>query len=140
MQSNSEENSDITEYYFVSCDADVMAVVMASHIFSKRLGFKNIAVNEITTSVSELATNIIKYASNGTVYLSEISLGYKKGIEIKVKDNGPGIADIEIAMQDHESSSGTLGLGLPGVKRMMEIFNIESSPETGTQIIVSKFL
>jgi serine/threonine-protein kinase RsbT len=63
-----------------------------------------------------------------------------KGIEIEVSDHGPGIADVEGAMNDHFSSGGTLGLGLPGVKRMMDEFSLESSPGQGTRVTARKWI
>ena len=64
----------------------------------------------------------------------------KRGVEIEVVDTGPGIADCEAAMDDHYSSGGTLGLGLPGVRRMMDEFSLESTPGEGTRVTVRKWL
>ncbi len=90
------------------------------------------------TTVSELARNILKYAGRGTIRLSCYGELGTEGIEIQAEDRGPGIADVEAAMRDHYSTSGTLGLGLPGVRRMMDSFTIDSAPGRGTRVTVRK--
>jgi serine/threonine-protein kinase RsbT len=64
----------------------------------------------------------------------------KKGLEVQVEDKGTGIADVEVAMADHFSSSGTLGLGLPGVRRLMDEFEVDSSPGLGTRVTIRKWV
>lgn len=91
---------------------------------------------KMLTSASELARNILKYAISGTLSVKEEISGNKRGIEIIAHDRGPGIANIDEAMKDHYSSSGTLGLGLPGVKRLMDEFHIESKLDQGTRVRV----
>ncbi|MBM5573304.1 ATP-binding protein [Deefgea sp. CFH1-16] len=92
---------------------------------------------QIATCISELAMNIIKYAKYGELY---IHYHNNRSIEIIAEDHGPGIANIEQAMQDHFSSKGTLGLGLPGVKRMVDEFEIQSTINHGTKIRVKKWI
>jgi serine/threonine-protein kinase RsbT len=99
------------------------AVMRASHL-ARSLGMDEIEIGQIATSTSELARNILKYARLGTITLQLLD----GGIEIVAEDRGPGIRCIEDAMKDHYSEGGTLGLGLPGVRRMMDRFEIESSP------------
>ena len=94
----------------------------------------------IKTVASELAYNILKYAKQGTVQVRRVQLNHQKGVEIKASDHGPGIKDIEMAMEDHYSSGKTLGLGLPGVKRLMDDFEIESELGKGTTVIARKWL
>jgi serine/threonine-protein kinase RsbT len=94
----------------------------------------------IATAVSELVRNIIKYAGSGEIRLRRVKKMGARGIEIEALDNGPGIADCEAAMQDHYSSSGTLGLGLPAVKRMMDDFSLESTPGEGTRVTARKWI
>ena len=94
----------------------------------------------ISTAVSELARNIVTYASKGCIFLSTIEQDFKKGIEVVADDSGPGIQDLEKAMLDNFSSRGTLGVGLPGTKRLMDDFQISSSSAKGTRITVRKWL
>ena len=94
----------------------------------------------IATAVSELVRNILKYAGSGEIRLRRVKEKAGRGVEIEAVDHGPGISDCEAAMQDHFSSSGTLGLGLPGVKRMMDEFSLESAPGEGTRVTARKWI
>lgn len=93
----------------------------------------------IATAVSELARNIVKYAGKGEIIIAPVQKGYRVGIEIIAQDRGPGMLNVEQAMTDHFSSGGTLGLGLPGVKRMMDEFEINSVLEQGTRVAIKKW-
>ena len=112
-----------------------LAVFMAQDI-ARQAGLRPIKIAALATAVSELTTNIIKYAGNGLITVQVIEKRYRKGVEILVTDRGPGIADVELAMQDHVSTSGTLGLGLPGTKRMVDEFELTSQLGEGTQVRV----
>lgn len=112
-----------------------LAVFMVQDV-AKKAGLRPIKIAALGTAISELTTNIIKYAGNGLVTVQVIERRYRKGIEILVTDRGPGIADVELAMQDHVSTSGTLGLGLPGTKRMVDEFELTSELGQGTQVKV----
>ena len=94
----------------------------------------------IATAVSELARNILKYAVSGEIRLRQVDGPSGRGIEIEAVDRGPGIEDPEAAMRDHFSSGGTLGLGLPGVRRMMDEFSLESTPGEGTRVTAVKWM
>ena len=93
----------------------------------------------IATAVSELARNILKYASAGEIRLRQVEGPSGRGVEIETVDRGPGIEDVEAAMRDHFSSGGTLGLGLPGVRRMMDELSLESTPGEGTCVTAVKW-
>lgn len=94
----------------------------------------------VMTAASELGRNILKYAGTGNLVLAPLVSDRKKGIEIIAMDHGPGIENVERALQDSYSSGGTLGLGLPGVKRMMDEFNLDTTPERGTTVTIRKWL
>ncbi|MCE1248117.1 MAG: anti-sigma regulatory factor [Firmicutes bacterium] len=103
-------------------------------------GFGNTEQVLISTAVSELATNIIRYAGKGEIYLTVIKTQQKSGIVIEAIDNGPGIQDIGLALQDHFTTTrGSLGLGLSSVRRIMDEFEIESSQGMGTRIVARKW-
>ncbi len=121
-------------------EADQASSVLAAQKVAAEIGFGTSAIATIMTTVSELVRNILKYAGTGYVRLDPAQRNHTKGLRITVRDKGPGIADVEKAMADHFSSSGTLGLGLPGVKRMMDEFEIDSEPGQGTQVVVTKWL
>jgi serine/threonine-protein kinase RsbT len=120
-------------------EADVTRAMLEARMFAKNLGFTEIDTQMIATAVSELARNIIKYADKGEIIIDQIEKGYQKGVIIIARDQGPGIADIEQAVSDNYSSSGTLGLGLPGVKRMMDDFEIQSIEGQETMVRISKW-
>ena len=92
----------------------------------------------IATIVSELGTNIVKYAGRGFIGLQRLDAAGAVDIEIVAEDSGPGIVDIQQAMADHFSTGGSLGLGLPGVRRMADEFTIASQPRQGTRIVARK--
>ena len=106
---------------------------------AEQCGFPEVGRQMIATAVSELAHNILKYARRGVIHLSKVSEHGRAGIEIVAEDGGPGIVDVERALQDSYSSGDTLGLGLPGVKRMMDEFEITSTPGQGTRVKVRKW-
>jgi anti-sigma regulatory factor (Ser/Thr protein kinase) len=116
------------------------SVIEASRI-AREIGFSATEAQAISTAASELTRNILKYAGSGQLSIKEIGANDgRRGIEVTASDRGPGIADVDAAMSDHFSSSGTLGLGLPGVKRMMDEFEIESEPGRGTRVVIRKFI
>ncbi len=123
----------------IATDFDVTRASMQARRCGLAQGFDTIAAAMLVTTVSELGTNILKYAARGEIIIQPIERTGKKGLLIRAIDQGPGITDIELAMKDHHSTGGTLGLGLPGVKRMMDEFEIKSAPNQGTSITVKKW-
>jgi serine/threonine-protein kinase RsbT len=124
----------------IRAETDASRAALEATQYSRAAGFDETPSRLIATAVSELARNILKYASTGEIRLRRVSGGNGRGIEIEATDRGPGIADPEAAMQDHFSSGGTLGLGLPGVKRMMDEFSLESTLGKGTRVTVVKWI
>lgn len=94
----------------------------------------------LATLVSELGSNILKYAGSGHIRVRTTPHGQRMDVEVMAEDQGPGIADVALALQDHYSSSGTLGLGLSGVRRMSSQFHIDSAPGRGCRITVHKWM
>ena len=101
---------------------------------AKKLGFGTVDQARIATAISELARNIYLYAKSGQIIFEEIDTMESKGISIIAIDSGPGIEDIGQVMQDGYSTSGGLGAGLPGVKRLMDEFDIQTEMGKGTKI------
>lgn len=114
------------------------AVVSAATL-SAEAGLSPVAAQQLATVASELARNILKYAGHGQIEMRREEDGARVGIRLIVSDRGPGIDDVEQAVADHFSTGGSLGLGLSGVKRMMDKFHIESQPGKGTRIEVVKW-
>jgi anti-sigma regulatory factor (Ser/Thr protein kinase) len=120
----------------VTSENDIARCVIEVSRVAKEIQLGETNCNKAATAVSELARNILKYAGNGDVLIETIKERSRIGISITVTDRGPGIANIEQAMNDHFSTSGTLGLGLPGVKRLMDEFEIDSQLGRGTRVSV----
>jgi serine/threonine-protein kinase RsbT len=119
---------------------DIVAARQLGRNVAKELGFGTVDQARITTAISELARNIYLYAGQGNVYIEKISKNGKSGVKIIAKDEGPGIQDIRRVMEDGYSTSGGLGAGLPGVKRLMDEFDIDSMPGKGTDISAVKWV
>jgi serine/threonine-protein kinase RsbT len=124
----------------IAGEMDVRRAVLEATRRSQEAGFAEAPSRMIATAVSELVRNILKYAGSGEFKLRRVEGSGGAGVEIEVSDHGPGIADLEAAMSDHFSSGGTLGLGLPGVKRMMDEFSLESAPGQGTRVTARKWI
>lgn len=117
-----------------------MAARAAARSMGEKLGFGVTDLMFITVSVSELARNILLYAGRGRITIREVRKGEAQGVTITARDRGPGIPDVELALQDGYSTSGGLGLGLPGVRRLMDEFQIDSEVSRGTVVRVTKWL
>ncbi len=121
-------------------ETDARHAVLESTLYSRDAGFDEVPSRIIATAVSELVRNILKYAGSGEMSMRRIKEPGRRGVEIEVADQGPGITDCDAAMSDHFSSSGTLGMGLPGVRRMMDDFRLESAPGEGTRVTARKWI
>lgn len=119
---------------------DIVAARQLGRNVAKELGFGTVDQARITTAISELARNIYLYAGHGKVCIEKIHDQGKQGITIIAQDEGPGILDIRRVMEDGYTTSGGLGAGLPGVKRLMDTFDINSIPGKGTDIRATKWL
>jgi serine/threonine-protein kinase RsbT len=119
---------------------DIVAARQLGRNVAKELGFGTVDQARITTAISELARNIYLYAGQGQICIAQISEFSKRGLKIIAIDNGPGIPDIRKVMEDGFSTSGGLGAGLPGVKRLMDEFSINTVLGEGTDIQAVKWL
>jgi serine/threonine-protein kinase RsbT len=124
----------------IQSEMDASRCVLEAVLYAREAGFAETPSQMVATAVSELVRNILKYAGRGELRLRRAKGIGRRGIEIEAIDQGPGIADCEAAMLDHVSSGGSLGLGLPGVKRMMDEFTLESAPGEGTRVTVRKWI
>lgn len=119
---------------------DIVAARQLGRNVAKELGFGAVDQARITTAISELARNIYLYADQGQICIERLVNTGRIGVQILATDNGPGISDIRQVMEDGYSTSGGLGAGLPGVKRLMDDFFIDSIPGKGTNIKATKWL
>ncbi|MBP1971465.1 serine/threonine-protein kinase RsbT [Virgibacillus natechei] len=119
---------------------DIVGARQAGRDIAKEIGFGTVDQARITTAISEMARNIYLYADKGQIYLKVANESGKKGLTIISVDTGPGIRDIGQAMEDGYSTSGGLGAGLPGIKRLMDEFDVQSEEGKGTTITTLKWL
>jgi serine/threonine-protein kinase RsbT len=102
-------------------------------------GFTLVDQTKIVTAASELARNILNYAKEGELTIEPVVNGVRKGLRLVFSDNGPGIADIALAMKDGYTTGGGMGLGLGGSKRLASEFAIESKVGAGTRVTVTRW-
>lgn len=123
----------------IRSDADIILARQKGRALAGRLGFSATDLVLITTAISELARNIVLYARDGEITVGCTNSGDPEGIVVIAQDAGPGIADIELAMQSGYSTSGSLGLGLPGVRRLMDDVTVQSKVGGGTTVVAKKW-
>src|SRR5438270_13100228 len=119
---------------------DIVAARKAGHQLALDLGFSLTDVTMIATAISEIARNITSYAGRGAVRVTVAEREGRKALVVRAEDDGPGIADIERAMEDGYSTGRGLGLGLPGARRLMDRLIVESTPGHGTGIEMWKWI
>ena len=140
MMNLSVNNPELkTKTVAVNDDVDVAYAALAAKNYAKEIGFTTASQYMISTAVSELARNMFIYAKKGIISLSFFSENSNSGIEIVAEDFGPGIQDIDKAMEESFSTGGTMGVGLPGTKRLMDYFKIESKIGVGTKVVIRKW-
>lgn len=120
-------------------EVDVTRARREGRALGRQLGFSASDLVIVPAAISELAGNILRYAGHGELRIAAVRDGGRTGIEVVAADAGPGIADVSLAMQDGYSSSGGLGLGLPGVRRLVDDFEIRTTPGEGTVIRIIKW-
>lgn len=123
----------------VRADVDVLIARQKARNLAADLKFSSGDSTLIATAISEVARNIVIYAGHGEIVLRLVQKGRRRGLCVIARDQGPGIADISRAMEDGHSTSGGLGLGLPGSKRLMDEFEIVSKLGQGTSITMTKW-
>jgi serine/threonine-protein kinase RsbT len=120
-------------------DGSIVAARHEGRVLALRLGFTSLAATMVATAISELARNILLYAGSGEIVLEALQRLGREGVGILAVDRGPGIGNVPRAMEDGFSTSGRMGLGLPGVRRLMDEFEVVSSAEAGTQVRAVKW-
>jgi serine/threonine-protein kinase RsbT len=123
----------------INSDQDIVSARQKGRQMATELGFSTGDATLIATAISELARNIVAYARRGQITLRMLNGLNRRGISVMASDDGPGIPDIHQALRDGFSTSGSLGLGLPGVRRLMDEFEIASQPGRGTRVAVKKW-
>jgi serine/threonine-protein kinase RsbT len=123
----------------IGSDRDIIIARQKGRELAARMGFSSTDLTLIATAISELARNIVLYAKRGDITLKPLRQGERRGISVVARDDGPGIPDVARALQDGFSTSRSLGLGLPGVRRLMDTFEVVSVVNQGTTVTVKKW-
>ena len=123
----------------IASDADIVVARQSGRRMAETLGFSRSDQALIATAISELARNIVNYAAIGTLEIKRVERGRKIGLQVVAADEGPGIADLDLAMTEGFSTGKSLGLGLPGTRRIADLFNIESDPGNGLKVTIIKW-
>ena len=123
----------------IATDSDIVAARQRGRRIAEQVGFSSSDQVMIATAISEMARNIVQYAGPGEILLSIVSRSRHRGVAIVARDHGPGIPDVARALQDGYSTSNGLGMGLPGVRRLMDEFEIRSDVGKGTTVTMKKW-
>jgi serine/threonine-protein kinase RsbT len=123
----------------VHSDADLVTARAEARAMAERLGFPRPDPTLIATAISEIARNIVMHAGQGEIVLEPFEDADRYGIVVTAVDQGPGIRDVDAALREDVSGRGGLGLGLPGARRLMDDFELESDPDTGTTVTMRKW-
>jgi serine/threonine-protein kinase RsbT len=118
---------------------DVVRLRQAVRESALAIGFSLVDQTKIVTAASELGRNTIQYGGGGRVEITTVSNGVRRGVRLEFVDEGPGIVDLKLAMQDGYTTGGGLGLGLSGAKRLSDDFEIDSSPGKGTRVAIVRW-
>lgn len=120
-------------------EADIVAARQAGRHLAAQIGFSSTDQTLIATAISEVARNIVVHAVHGEIVLDRADEPGRVGIQVQAIDAGPGIDNKELAMRDGYSTKNSLGLGLPGARRLMDDFAIESELGRGTTVTMTKW-
>ena len=123
----------------INSDKDIVVARQEGRTLAMSLGFSPGDATLLATAISELARNIVTYANVGDILLDTVNGAARLGMQVVAHDEGPGIADVQQALRDGFSTSGGLGLGLPGVRRLVDEFQIVSDGTSGTTVTIKKW-
>lgn len=123
----------------VECDADIVQARAGGRALASHLGFSRTDATLIATAISEVARNIVVHAGRGEIVVKKEDGTDRYGVVVIARDSGPGIADLESAMEEGYGTKGGFGLGLPGTRRIMDDFDIESAVGSGTTVTMRKW-
>ena len=130
---------DASQAVPIASDVDIVAARQRGRDLARLAGFSGGDQTVIAAAVSEISRNIVTYAHRGEVRFRIVEDGSRRGLVIVASDEGPGIRDVDLAMQEGYSTSGGFGLGLPGARRLMDQFEIRSETGRGTTITMTKW-
>ena len=123
----------------IRVDSDIVAARQQGRALASRVGFSSGEATLIATAISELSRNIVLYAKRGEIVVAAVENGSRRGVVVMARDEGPGISDVRRATAGGYSTSGGLGLGLAGVRRLMDEFEIVTDVGIGTTVTAKKW-
>jgi serine/threonine-protein kinase RsbT len=123
----------------VRAESDVVLVRQTVRGWAISLGFSLVDQTKLVTAASELARNTVVYGGGGTLTLEALEDGARRGLRLCFADEGPGIADLTLALADGYTTGGGLGLGLGGARRLSNEFDIDSAPGRGTRVTIARW-
>jgi serine/threonine-protein kinase RsbT len=130
---------DLKQRIPIRDESDLVVVRRLVRALARTEGLQAVTVEAVATAATELARNILSHAESGEILLGIAHKGRVRGLVVVSRDDGPGIVDVAQAMTDGFSTEGSLGLGLSSVQRMMDDFEIQSAPGSGTVVTVRKW-
>jgi len=128
-----------TERLEIRSSEDVVKVRQQTRVFAIEAGLSLVDQTKIITAASELARNTLDYGGGGSVLAELVEVAGRRGLRLTFEDQGPGIADIEVALKDGFTSGKGMGLGLGGAKRLSNEFSIHSKPGEGTKVVIARW-
>lgn len=123
----------------VRTEQDVVLARQAVRKLALQCGLRLVDQTKLVTAASELARNTVIYGGGGDMDWEILEQGVRKGLRLTFRDEGPGIADLKLAMTDGWTSGGGLGLGLTGAKRLVNEFSLDSQPGQGTRVSITRW-
>ena len=123
----------------IATSSDVVLVRNAVRLAAERMGFRHIDITKLVTAASEIARNTLVYGGGGTAEVACLQLDRRSGVRVTFEDQGPGIADLELALSPGYTSGGGLGLGMSGSKKLVDEFEIDSEVARGTRVTMTKW-
>ena len=127
------------EQFGLRSDIDVVAARQAVRDWAKEIGLSVLDLTKVVTAASELARNTVVYGGGGLMSLEIVRDGGRQGLRVTFEDRGPGIPDVDRAMQDGYTTGHGMGMGLPGAKRLVDEFALTTSPECGTSVTILRW-
>lgn len=132
-------NAEASGSMAVITENDVVHARQAARRLAQQCGLRLVDQTKLVTAVSELARNTVVYGKGGTMSWEMLENGLRKGLRLVFEDQGPGIADMQLALTDGWTSGRGLGLGLTGARRLVDEFEIDSVPDEGTRVAITKW-
>jgi serine/threonine-protein kinase RsbT len=123
----------------IAGEADIVTARQKGRELAAAGGFSRTEQTLIATAISEVARNIVAYARRGEIILSAVEQPGRRGVVVVARDDGPGIPDLDLALRDGYSTGNSLGMGLPGARRLMDEFDLSSTVGSGTTVTMRKW-